>query len=183
MARTSRSIAQLTEASWHLYYEYEMLTLAFKALQRIAALPTPPNEPLGERQAWVESFCIHARNLIQFLYASMRVDIDDILAIDFIEGWSPSRQQAPDMTLLHKKVAHLTWTRTTIPDDIPAHVPMFETVKEGIQEFLATVDQGKLHERWVAPPGTKVYCAAVGVVATANTASADMVTIVNVVTK
>lgn len=107
----------LQAASEHLLYEISMLRWTTDALAVTnLGRPTPP---LVYMNALLESFCLHARNLLDFLYPKQPRP-DDMIAPDFFDDpdeWSP-----PDLTPLlgtvrgraGKELAHLTYQRLAV---------------------------------------------------------------------
>ncbi len=101
----------LRDAIDHLKYELEML-------QDVASVLSVGHQyPRTVGNALVESFVIHARGLIMFLYYAPRED-DDVMAVDYFpEGeWETMRPEMPPVlrnTLVRasKEVAHLTTFR------------------------------------------------------------------------
>lgn len=82
------------------------------------------NKVLGN--ALLESFMIHTRNLLDFLYESSS-NLDDIISSDFMPGGRANYEQANKSnfsvncedyvslkTRINKQISHLTYTRTTI---------------------------------------------------------------------
>jgi hypothetical protein len=69
---------------------------------------------MATRNAQVESFAIHVRSLIDFLYDVKRFDTDAI-ASDFVpDGWSPPEKPAsldPVKSRVGQEIAHLSYTR------------------------------------------------------------------------
>lgn len=108
-----RQSSDLREMSKHLYYELIMLqgTTVHLAKKR---------HPFGtiEHNALLESFLIHSRSLIDFLYVKGQYE-DDLLAAHFFNNpveWEKIRPVLPDFLKqtkerTHKKLAHLTFTR------------------------------------------------------------------------
>ena len=100
----------------HLRYE---LWMFLRTGQYLVDTPDPTNE--AERvleNAMVESFVIHLRNLISFLY-SERVESKDIVAADFFQDANAWYQRRPTISQSlkkarersHKEVVHLTTDR------------------------------------------------------------------------
>ena len=162
--RPPRTHDDLRRGSRHIYFEHRMLINALRALSRMA--PEGPTGPIGngpsglfgEYQAWAECFCIHARNLTQFLHEVARVDLRDIMARDYIPTWDPARLGAPpDIDRLHRTVAHLTWHRVERPDDLfPEFAVIGRTIESGMRHFHAEVDRALLNEWWDVAPWDRV---------------------------
>ena len=114
MATQKKTQADLQEFSdEHLFYEIWMLCeMADRLINRQYQDDVTKN-------AYVESFVVHSRNLLDFLYDKGTKD-DDAIASDFEETtpWNP-----PPMdtilntwypTRMHKHLAHLTFTRLNL---------------------------------------------------------------------
>ena len=107
-------------------------------LNETATLSAKPNSP--ENNAYIESFVIHARMLIEFLYGESNRN-DDIRAADYVDGWwdnyiskNKPLEKSEFIKNIKKKAnlmaAHLTkagsmysdkdkeWDRIRIRDDI-----------------------------------------------------------------
>jgi len=117
MSRSRKSNAVLCRASEHLGYEYHMFTqLAIYLAQGSLADPVLHNAAL-------ESFIIHTRNILDFLYPTSKVvgndKYDDIIADDYFDDpsqWYQIRlEKSASLTQAHqrahKEVAHLTYSR------------------------------------------------------------------------
>ncbi|MBN1361919.1 MAG: hypothetical protein JW993_15085 [Sedimentisphaerales bacterium] len=107
-----RTPEELRGASKALYYELLMLDATARALS-----PRTTHEPhVGN--AILESFLVHARNLIDFLYLP-KGGADDILAGDFFEKHDDWRRLRPKESAalkvakkkMNKLLAHLTYSR------------------------------------------------------------------------
>lgn len=105
-------------------------------LNETAILSDKPNS--AKNNAYIESFVIHARILIEFLYSKHKVE-DTILAVDYVEGWRENyTNEGKPLEIsefleniknkAHKMAAHLTkngserldreWNRIKIRDEI-----------------------------------------------------------------
>ena len=146
MSRKPRTDDVLRETSKHLHYEYGMLTEVIKRLR----LGTYGQDVILH-YALLESFVIHLRNLIDFLY-SERPQPDDVIAEDFFSSpdrWHKMRPRKSD-TLnkakkrANKEAAHLTYARLKVSlkekpwkyalkDEIEA---VFDIFLEGVPEHL-----------------------------------------------
>jgi len=108
----------LLSASRVLYYEVDMLN------ETARALSSQKNNGVFLNNALLESFLIHLRNLIDFLYLP-KCNKDDILAQDFFpnpEDWlklRPKQGESLDTAKrkTNKLLAHLTYSRLRIPKD------------------------------------------------------------------
>ena len=95
----------------HLKYEIEMLKETSHALSDALNLDWEVNNAL------IESFVIHARGLITFLYYQPKKD-DDVMASDYFDGgkWNEKIGSMPGildstLTRANKEVAHITTFR------------------------------------------------------------------------
>jgi hypothetical protein len=132
--RQPKSLDRLRKAYTHLQYEFRMLKGSAFRLRTI----TPNNSP--ESHAIFESFVIHSRNLLYFLYSNNPRDTD-IIAEDFIPAsrWRAERpQESSVLKRAHerasKEVAHLTWNRLGI-DYKTADWPITEIAKDIIAAY------------------------------------------------
>jgi hypothetical protein len=121
MARKRREAIELREASEHLFYEFWMFSTLARALTtNVFGKDNVANNAI------LESFLIHARNLLDFLFADSREPrIDDVVAEDFLEvseQWPAARgKMDPVLETLNrrvgKEVAHLTYARLNVEAD------------------------------------------------------------------
>jgi hypothetical protein len=104
----------------HLPYEIDMLRSTYRQLESAdnsaSAAETP--EQKAFRNAPIESFCVHARSLINF-FANHRNVPTDAIAGDFTDGFTasidPSKQPIRTLiTKLNKHLSHLTRNRTLV---------------------------------------------------------------------
>ena len=150
-ARTTRTQAKLIDASDHLHYEISM----FLALANGMASGVAGQGPLNN--ALLESFTIHARILLDFLYAA-KPQRDDVIAEDFFpepSAWYDSRLKKSDLLAsvhrrVAKEVAHLTYARQEVtPDTKPwAFVQIANEVNAAFGAFLSIVPINHLGDKW-----------------------------------
>jgi hypothetical protein len=114
--RARRTKDELRGASNHLAYEIQMLRVVANSLASgIAGESSPMANVL------IESFTIHARNLLYFRYADKPWE-DDVIAEDFFasaDDWRDARPQEPSVLSnlrgrVGKEVAHLTYARLAV---------------------------------------------------------------------
>lgn len=101
-------------AEQHLLYELEMLT---RVAYRLHDHPPIRPDPIVE-SALIESFAVHARNLLSFFYDEPRKE-DDAVAGDFVSGWQAPGLPADlrDLAVqVNKQIAHLTYTRARLTE-------------------------------------------------------------------
>jgi len=149
--RTTRTRAELIEASDHLHYEIWM----FLALANGMASGVAGQGPLNN--ALLESFTIHARILLDFLYAT-KPQADDVIAEDFfpeLAAWRDSRPQKSDLLAsvhrrVAKEVAHLTYARQVVTADTKpwAFIQIANEVNAAFVAFLSIVPIDHLGDKW-----------------------------------
>ena len=164
-----RSPDELREASNHLFYEIEMLRSTAELLGTGA---------FGDSQlanALIESFTIHARALIDFLYGER--SRDDVLAEDFFpEGvWErPTPPANLDVDAIRrrvgKEIAHLTYDRQQVTLALKGwnYVEVGNAILRGLEEFAMRVSPDLLGERWPRTGGHPVDAARAIVVTQSN---------------
>lgn len=140
--RKTRTDDELRAALKHLNYEINMLQDTIKFLGK-ENIPTPVEYAL------LESFAIHARVLIHFLYPSGKIDKDDVLAWDFFQRMGGKPQDWPDepvsfktaRTRVNKEIAHLTYHRQRVkPEDKGWFYAKFgEEILTIVNHFLAAI--------------------------------------------
>ena len=158
MSREHRLKDQLVKASEHLYYEYMMFMNLANALS---------TGVFGEsviKNAVLESFTVHTRNLLDFLYAEKPRN-DDIIAIDFFEKPEAWSSNLPDKSPLlastnqrvAKEIAHLTYNRVGVtPDEKPwKFLQIANEINSLFQRFRNLVPNELLDERWNDPAQPK----------------------------
>ncbi len=113
-----RSNQELIEALEHLRYEYSMLLAVSAALRSNLA-----SDPLL-RNVLLESFVIHFRALVDFLYRPDNARPDDMAAEDFLGDKTDWSEVRPTISPIldssrrraHKEIAHLTYARLTVTE-------------------------------------------------------------------
>ena len=113
-----RSNQELVEALEHLRYEYSMLLAVSAALRSNLA-----SDPLL-RNVLLESFVIHFRALVDFLYRPDNARPDDMAAEDFLGDKTDWSEVRPTISPIldssrrraHKEIAHLTYARLTVTE-------------------------------------------------------------------
>jgi hypothetical protein len=104
----------LRKFSCHLGYEIDMFVAMARTLAR-----TPQGTPAFVRNAFVESFAVHTRNLIDFLYPPASPQPDDVTAEHYVvqvRVWQKARGKMPKKlhrakVRANKQVSHLTRLR------------------------------------------------------------------------
>jgi hypothetical protein len=151
MPRKTRTVNELREASNHLHYEVWMLS----SLANGIASGIPGQGPIAN--ALLESFVIHVRAIMDFLYADCP-QADDVIAEDFFdnsEQWTKIRP-ALSQTLSQakrragKEVAHLTYARLDVTPETKSwpFVQITNEVSTVINAFFQNVPKDKLGSQW-----------------------------------
>lgn len=141
---------KLKNISHHLWYEFSM----FLALTQELCKGYPPGTI---NNALLESFALHVRNLIDFLYAE-NPGRDDVYAGDFFqckEDWVNIR---PQITALlektkkraNKEASHLTYSRIKVtPEEKKWYfVKIFQDMGRAFDVFVEKVDKELLDSDW-----------------------------------
>lgn len=152
MTRRSRTQDDLRTASNHLQYEIWMFSELPELLRTAEALPAV------HRNALVESFAIHIRDLIGFFYAGTSPHGDDIIAEDFFPEPDIWRNAIPAKSdyleelriRANKEVAHLTYTRLQLTPDNGRwdYDRAFEVLNEIIATFRSIVPEEHINQKW-----------------------------------
>lgn len=151
MNRKQRSQDELQRASDHLHYEIWMFTsLAHGLASGISGQSVINN-------ALLESYTIHARILLDFLYAAKPKE-DDVIAEDFFDDpvkWHSARlQKSEKIQFVHgrvgKEVAHLTYARQDVtPETKPwPFIEIANEVNAVFAQFLNLAPLELLGSRW-----------------------------------
>jgi hypothetical protein len=151
MARNKRPLAELREASRHLHYEITMFHAAAEGLR----CGLFGNGPITN--VLLESFAVHVRNLIDFLY-SEQPRADDVVAEDFVAEtlqWPQIRPTMSDVLLrakrrADKEIAHLTYTRLAVTSDAKPwpFVQIFGEITSVFKLYMENVDRERLDKVW-----------------------------------
>jgi hypothetical protein len=153
MTRKKRTEEQLQVASNHLFYEVWMLEVLTQAMASGIAGEGPMNNAL------LESFTIHARALLDFLYAE-NPKADDVIAEDYFADpgqWVSMRAaKTPTLQTVHrrvgKEIAHLTYARQEVAPEMKAwpFVQIGQEIKFICDLFLRSIPENMIGERWTA---------------------------------
>ncbi len=151
MARLQRTDPELQNASHHLHYEIWMLTSLANGIGSGIAGQGPIANAL------LESFVIHVRTLMDFLYNDSPQP-DDVIAEDYFSSPDEWRKVRPELTELlksskrraGKEVAHLTYARLDVtPETKPwAFIQIANELSAIINMFLQHVPKSKLGSQW-----------------------------------
>jgi hypothetical protein len=139
---------ELKKASEHLLYEVRMLE---RATREIADA-----QPCEAKNAWIESFLVHARLLAHFLGWNRRSPpkTDDVIVEDYqVTSWTSSSEPPAIATMrepINKRIVHLSYGRTHSPADGFAwdFTGIANALLGRIAEFVRCVDGPKLCENW-----------------------------------
>jgi hypothetical protein len=152
--RPVRSRDELRDASDHLFYEVWMLDCTARVLGMGVFGEGPA------RNAFLESFTIHARGLLQFFYPPTSPRRDDMLATDFVLNvaeWESARGPMPQLLAsvsarVGKEVAHLTYGRLLVTQDTKpwSFVDVAEEISRIAGVFRSLVPDDLLGPRWHA---------------------------------
>jgi hypothetical protein len=101
----------------HLSYEIDMLRGLYRLFGKVDQAWNE-HEKKVQYYAQINSFCLHARSLLDF-FADKRRDQTDAIASDFTSGYTPTFDQTKEplkslRTKLNKQIFHLTRDRTII---------------------------------------------------------------------
>lgn len=151
MKRKQQTQEELRKASNHLHYEIWMFTsLARGMASGITGKGVIHN-------ALLESFTIHARVLLDFLYAK-KPQPDDVIADDFFptsQEWKEVRPKKTEvLEKVHKRVgkevAHLTYARQDVTPEMKpwSYLQILHDIEVSFNEFLRIVPMEFLGERW-----------------------------------
>jgi len=149
MSRKKRTKDELIKASEHLWYEFAMLNnLANGLASGIFATGTLNN-------ALLESFAIHVRSLIDFLYPE-KVKNDAVISEDYFDSPEIWKKIIPNMSgklakakiRAHKEIVHLTYERLKVtPETKPWHfLEIRDEINKIMNIFLIKVNKGLLGE-------------------------------------
>jgi hypothetical protein len=158
MAEAKRSPDDLVEASAHLHYEVSM----FDATARV--LMAGLLEEGAARNAFLESFAIHTRALLQFFHPSGS-DASDVLAEHFFADrmmWLRLRGGVPKALSdverrVGNEIAHLSYDRLLVaPEARNWNVHDIWTAVMGlVHTFVASVPRHLLSGHWDASVGAE----------------------------
>jgi len=135
-----RTDAELFGASTHVHYEWDM----FRSV--VAELGVLPPNALLQTNALLESFVIHLRNMIDFLWPAEGAHDDDVIAAHFFDEplyWNGIRPDISDTlsaarSRANKEIAHLTYSRLSVAPDAKPWRPgeMYAELKPAMEKFL-----------------------------------------------
>jgi hypothetical protein len=154
MGRPIRTPEQLRAASEHLYYEVNMFDAVARALM---------SGLFGEgvvRNAFLESFTIHSRALVQFFFATAP-KMDDVIAEDYFlnqETWRSLRAMLPAALnpvngRVGKEIAPLIYARLDVsPEEKGWNImEIWRSLNGLVAMFVKNSDPGSLGPSWPVP--------------------------------
>lgn len=157
MAEKRRTDAEAIEQSSHVLYEIQMLgalRVHFLKGDHDRAAAGLPLEGLASRNALVEAFQIHARQLIDFLTDNPAAK--EATAHDYATGnWSIPVEEAKVLRHLggefSQRVAHLSWRRSGDKSVQTAVLTeqIFAAIREHLLVFLDQVDPERVEDDFV----------------------------------
>jgi hypothetical protein len=132
-------------------YEVEMLHGNYRELEVVLRVRIGEGRPpLVTKNALLEAWTVHRRNLSHFLSGD-NARLDDIIAADYFDdaGWEaikPSRNHTAADRRVGKEVAHLTYARLDVkPDERQWHVgPGTRELVGDVQTFASAVAGGRV---------------------------------------
>lgn len=156
MLKQQPSYKALAKTQEHLQYEVRMLFETMIALQNLPRTDSPTPEQWCTNNALIESFLIHARALIDFLYTHPSPKKRDVLAKHFLEDpakWKKEHYNLPPLLheareRAHKEVAHLSYMRASIGlDDKKWPVgEIAERILSDLGEWMKLASPGKVSD-------------------------------------
>ncbi|MBI4732716.1 MAG: hypothetical protein HY781_11460 [Chloroflexi bacterium] len=159
MKRKKRSNEELQASSKHLFYEYSM----FVSLARGMASGIFQQGIINN--ALLESFTIHVRTLLDFLYATEKAKPDDVIAEDYFQKPEEWHQKRPPKTELlqgvhrrvGKEIAHLSYVRLSITQEEKQwhFVKITNDVNSVVNQFASAVPPHLLFPEWKEHPVDK----------------------------
>lgn len=144
-ARTEKQMRAFAEE--HLNYEYQMLIASVTELSK-------GNYPQHVTNSFLESFTIHLRALIDFIWETKNLRDDDAVASDFFSSpdqWMKLQPQFP--TILEparirtgKEIAHLTYSRMDVTADAKKWrvVEMVNAITAALSVFAKNAEEAYL---------------------------------------
>ena len=148
MPREIQSDEELKEfAEQHLAYEVNMMIGAAKGLSQ-------PNNSQFVINALLESFTIHLRALIDFIWEPLNIWEDDAIACDFFNSTEQWKKVRPDFpaaleparSRTGKEVAHLTYARMEVtPETKGWNIgEMTEAMVRALKVFADNADKKRI---------------------------------------
>ncbi len=186
--RAKRDDDDLRAMSRHLLYEIEMLAHTASWLYTISVLDTDADAATRStlRNAMLESWALHLRNLLSFIYDD-RPGKGAAIAADFVDGdWSQLRGDLTPVlrlarTKASKEIAHLLYGRARLSDEQRTwHLaPILVDLGEVLHRFLDAVPSKRLqvdfHQRALAALPRRGVSMSTHALAVASTSAISLV--------
>jgi hypothetical protein len=151
--RPKRTDDELLAVSRHLLYEIEMLAHTASWLYTITVRADDPDPKIRStlRNAMLESWALHVRNLLSFIYDD-RPGKGAAIAADFVDDdWQQLRGDPPPVLRLarakaSKEIAHLLYGRAELSDEQRTwHLaPILVELSKVLHRFLQSVPDARL---------------------------------------
>jgi len=145
--RKIKTDKELCNASIHVYYEIMMLNKVADSLDKRKRRKGFACNVL------VESFVLHARNLIDFLFApapdKIRIRENSIIAADFLQDskiiwpFPLPVDLEKERTRIHMRAAHLAYDRCTLPENWEYN-KIRNTINDTFRKFRNHVPQNRI---------------------------------------
>ena len=146
--RKQRDDSKLRDVSEHLLYEIQMLFGTVEALAT-SDCPTDPKNKIIHN-ALLDSFAIHSRALLYFLYPT-NPQPDDVIAKDFFDNsseWVEEQSEClkPIRKPINKRVAHLTYYRLNVKPKEKAwqYTNIADEIGKTLSKFLHKVPPSRV---------------------------------------
>jgi hypothetical protein len=158
--RPKRSVKELKTASEHLHYEVSMMASAANGLASGIA-----GQGNTIANALLESFVLHVRCILDFLYAPVNLRADDVVAQDYFDNplmWENLRPAMSETlrkarSRAGKEMTHLTYARLDVTSETKPW--KFIQIRDEIialnNAFLQNVDKTKLAGAWTSSNGSE----------------------------
>jgi hypothetical protein len=153
MTRPRKTDADLVATSEHLFYEIQMFRATAVALSSGLFPPGHVNFAL------LESFLVHGRNLLHFLFPE-RPQASDVLAEDYYDdplAWVRARGELPKSLATvrmraNKQLAHLTYDRLLVKAEAWEwrFMDIWRDVEQKLRIFRVTAPSSRITPRWSA---------------------------------
>jgi len=157
----------------HLPYEIDMLRVAAARLSKVKRRGVDAN-------ICIEVFCVHARNLIEFLDERKKVQPGDFKASQFAPGYTCKVDLEDKRVRINKRIAHLTTERVSDPKISAAEcLVIYPKLEKEIERFMAcltTERRSDLSARFKVPRQDIVMVANPDAVLQGVTTTSDITT-------
>ena len=141
----------LVEAGRHALYEFQMLQVTAIAISSEFAKGSMLNNAL------LESFLVHTRNLLHFLFPE-NAHVTDVLAVHFFDEpdrWKRVRGPLPPKLKIvkdraNKRMAHITYGPNEVGGEEKqwGYYGIFDEIQVLVDVFVRNAKQELLHDDW-----------------------------------